>query len=240
MRLIPQSLLWRTFLLIALLLGLSVTAWLQIFRLYEREPRSVQIANQIAAIVNLTRAALISSKPESRSYLLGEISESERIEIYLVEPTEALEPLPQRPVIRRIEELLREKIGERTRFASSRNGLPGFWVSFSIDDDEYWVRLRADRIDATPPLQWVGWGVASLLPYRLARLPCATSCSIFPKARTCTSTSPARSMPRPSSATPATRACAWTRPRSNLPSRPARPHSHLPRRRLTINSFTTN
>jgi two-component system osmolarity sensor histidine kinase EnvZ len=163
MRLIPQSLLWRTFLLIALLLGLSVTAWLQIFRLYEREPRSVQIANQIAAIVNLTRAALISSKPESRSYLLGEISESERIEIYLVEPTEALEPLPQRPVIRRIEELLREKIGERTRFASSRNGLPGFWVSFSIDDDEYWVRLRADRIDATPPLQWVGWGVASLL-----------------------------------------------------------------------------
>jgi two-component system osmolarity sensor histidine kinase EnvZ len=162
-RLIPQSLLWRTFLLIALLLGLSVTAWLQIFRLYEREPRSVQIADQIAAIVNLTRAALVSSKPESRAYLLGEISESERIEIYPVETNETLEPLPQRPVIRRIEELLRAKIGDNTRFASSRNSLPGVWVSFHIDDDEYWVRLRGDRIDPNPPLQWVGWGVASLL-----------------------------------------------------------------------------
>jgi two-component system osmolarity sensor histidine kinase EnvZ len=162
-RLIPQSLLWRTFLLIALLLGLSVTAWLQIFRLYEREPRSVQIADQIAAIVNLTRAALVSSKPENRAYLLGEISESERIEIYPVDNGETLEPLPQRPVIRRIEELLRIKLGDNTRFAASRNNLPGVWVSFHIEDDEYWVRLRGDRIDPNPPLQWVGWGLAALL-----------------------------------------------------------------------------
>ena len=163
MRLIPQSLLWRTFFLIALLLGLSVAAWLQIFRLYEREPRSVQVANQIAAIVNLTRAALVSSKPENRAYLLGEISQSEQIEIYPTESGEVLEPLPRRAVIDRIEELLRDKLGEDTRFAGSRNALPGVWVSFRIEEDEYWVRLRGDRIDPNPPLQWAGWGAAALL-----------------------------------------------------------------------------
>jgi two-component system osmolarity sensor histidine kinase EnvZ len=162
-RLVPQSLLWRTFWLIALLLALSVAAWLQIFRLYEREPRSVQIATQIAAIVNLTRAALVSSKPENRAYLLGEISQSEQIEIYLAETGEALEPWPQRPVLLRIAELLHEKIGAQTRLAFSRNSLPGVWVSFKIEDDEYWVRLSRDRIDPNPPLQWAGWGMAALL-----------------------------------------------------------------------------
>jgi len=162
-RLVPQSLLWRTFWLIALLLGLSVAAWLQIFRLYEREPRSVQIASQIAAIVNLTRAALVSSKPENRAYLLREISQSEQIEIYLSEDNEKLEPLPQRPVLLRIEELLREKIGAKTQLAFARNDLPGLWVSFPIEEDEYWVRLSRDRLDATPPIQWAGWGVAALL-----------------------------------------------------------------------------
>ena len=163
MRLIPQSLLWRTFFLIALLLGLSVAAWVQIFRLYEREPRSVQVATQIAAIVNLTRAALVSSKPENRAYLLGELSQSEQIEIYPVEAGEKIEPLGQRPVLMRIEELLREKIGADTRFASRRNGLTGVWVSFKIEEDEYWVRLRRDRIDPNPPAQLIGWGVAALL-----------------------------------------------------------------------------
>jgi len=163
MRFFPQSLLWRTFFLIALLLGLSVAAWAQIFRLYEREPRSVQVANQIAAIVNLTRAALVSSKPENRSYLLGEISQSEQIEIYTVEPNETLEPLPKRPVIERMEQLLRQKIGADTRIAGERNGLAGVWVSFHIDDDEYWVRLQRDRVEPNPPLQWLGWGTAALL-----------------------------------------------------------------------------
>jgi len=163
MPLVPQSLLWRTFFLIALLLGLSVLAWVQVLRIYEREPRSQQVANQIAAIVNLSRAALISSKPENRAYLLGELSQSEQIEIYPVEPGEVIEPLGQRPVLQRIEELLRDKLGTETRFGSRRNSLPGVWVSFRIDEDEYWVRLRRDRVDPNPGLQWAGWGAAALM-----------------------------------------------------------------------------
>jgi two-component system osmolarity sensor histidine kinase EnvZ len=60
----PRSLLWRSVLLIALLLIIANAAWVQIFRLTEREPRARQAAQQIVSIVNLTRAALITAQPE--------------------------------------------------------------------------------------------------------------------------------------------------------------------------------
>ena len=163
MPIIPKSLLWRTFVIIAFLLLVSVLAWIQIFRFYEREPRGVQIAQQVAAIVNLTRAALVSSRPEARAYLMREISASERIEIYPAEPSEKLEPAPDLPGIARVQDLIREKTGPDTRFAFRRNGMEGMWVSFSIEDDDYWVRLRRDRLQPPVPLQWFGWGALALV-----------------------------------------------------------------------------
>ena len=52
---------WRTFFLLALLLGGGVFAWVQTFRALEFEPRAVQAAQQIASLVNLTRAALLAT-----------------------------------------------------------------------------------------------------------------------------------------------------------------------------------
>jgi two-component system osmolarity sensor histidine kinase EnvZ len=163
MRLVPRSLLWRTFFVIALLLVVSVVAWIQIFRFYEREPRDQQIAQQVAAIVNLTRAALVSSRPEARAYLMREIAASERIEIYPAEPDEKLESPPEGIGIRRVEALIREKTGPETRFAFGRNGRDGLWVSFRIEDDNYWIRLRRDRLQPPVPLEWFGWGAAAVL-----------------------------------------------------------------------------
>ena len=52
------SLFWRTFFLLTLLLVGGVFAWMQTFRALEVEPRAVQAAQQIAALVNLARTAL--------------------------------------------------------------------------------------------------------------------------------------------------------------------------------------
>ena len=174
MPLVPKSLLWRTFYIITFLLLVSALAWIQIFRFYEREPRGMQIAQQVAAIVNLTRAALVSSRPEARAYLMREISASERIEIYPAEPSEKLEPPPDLPGIARVVDLIREKTGPDTRFAFRRNGMEGMWVSFRIEDDDYWIRLRRDRLQPPVPLQWFGWGalavaIALLGAYLLVR-----------------------------------------------------------------------
>ena len=73
MTLLPRSLLWRTFLFVALLMMLSVVAWFAIFRAYEREPRARQLAQTLVSVANLTRAALISARPEARRDLLREL-----------------------------------------------------------------------------------------------------------------------------------------------------------------------
>ena len=52
------SLFWRTFILLGLLLTAGIVAWVQTFRALEFEPRSVQAAQQIASLVNLSRSAL--------------------------------------------------------------------------------------------------------------------------------------------------------------------------------------
>ena len=55
------SLFWRTFFLLAMLLVGCIIAWLQTFRALEFEPRVLQSAQQLASLVNLSRAALIPS-----------------------------------------------------------------------------------------------------------------------------------------------------------------------------------
>src|SRR6187402_1235617 len=80
MRFWPQTLLWRSVLLIAILLAVAHFSWLEIFRASEREPRARQVAQQIASVVNLTRAALITADPAKRLELLRDLSRDEQIE----------------------------------------------------------------------------------------------------------------------------------------------------------------
>jgi two-component system osmolarity sensor histidine kinase EnvZ len=140
-----------------------VLAWVQLFRFYEREPRAHQVSQQIIAILNLTRAALVSSRPEARISLMREISATERIEIYPSEPGEKLEAGPVRPIAGLVESLVRAKAGADTRFAFRRNGEEGLWVSFRIDEDEYWVRMQRERLEPPPPWDWLGWGALAVL-----------------------------------------------------------------------------
>ena len=55
---------------------------------------------------------------------------------------------------------MRSSLGEDTRFAYSRDGEEGFWVSFFIDEDEFWVMLPRERFEPFFGLQWLGWLVA--------------------------------------------------------------------------------
>jgi two-component system osmolarity sensor histidine kinase EnvZ len=158
----PKSLFWRTFLLIAALLVLSVLAWFQIFRAYEREPRAVQMADMVASVVNLTRAALVNAQVGRRGELLAELSDLEGIRVYLAEPDDRIVEPPDRPVYRRMRELLGEALGPDTRLAVERDGLRGFWVSFRIDDDDYWVMLPRERVERQQAVKWLWWGAAAL------------------------------------------------------------------------------
>ena len=163
MTLWPRTLLWRSVLLITVLLVLAHLAWLQIFLVSERAPRAHQIAQLIESVVNLTRAALITAQPDKRIALLRDLSQREGIQIYPAEPGEQVAALPDSPTLELAAAFLRERLGADTRFTVNRGGVEGTWVSFKIEDDEYWVMLPRSRIERNDPLRWIGWGVIVLV-----------------------------------------------------------------------------
>jgi two-component system osmolarity sensor histidine kinase EnvZ len=145
---------------------LSVAAWFAIFSAYEREPRARQLAQTLVSVANLTRAALVSARPDARRELLRELSDREGIHIYPAEAGDRVEPLPDRAFLHRVEELVREQLGPHTRLTLEREGERALFVSFRIDDSDegdYWLALPRERIDRVFPLGWLGWGVAALL-----------------------------------------------------------------------------
>jgi two-component system osmolarity sensor histidine kinase EnvZ len=162
MILFPRTLLWRSVLLIALLLAVSHVAWLEIFRVSEREPRARQVAEQIVSVVNLTRAALITAEPSKRLGLLQDLSQDEGIQVYVGHPGERVAPLPDRPFLRMVEADVKRQLGAGTQLATSRDGMRGAWVSFRIDADDYWVFMPRSRLERADPLRWVGWGILVL------------------------------------------------------------------------------
>lgn len=163
MRLLPKTLLWRTFLLIAALMLISVAAWFQIFTTYEREPRARQLSQLIVSVVNLTRTALVTARTEARIHLLRELSDREGIHVYPAEPEDKIVPLPDRPFLHHVQALLRDELGAETRLTLERDGEQGLFVSFTIEDDAYWVALPRERAERQFPVQWLGWGAAVLV-----------------------------------------------------------------------------
>jgi two-component system, OmpR family, osmolarity sensor histidine kinase EnvZ len=156
------SLFARSFLLIAGLIVTAVLASFQIYRIYELEPRSRELAQQTISTVNLTRAALVSADPFLRRDLLVELNETEGLRVFPATASEKLEALPDDELLERVEKRVRDALGADTRFAYARDGDEGFLVSFFIDEDEFWVMLPRERFDPEFGLQWLGWGAGLL------------------------------------------------------------------------------
>jgi two-component system osmolarity sensor histidine kinase EnvZ len=158
------SLFWRTFALIAVVVAASLLAWLQLFRAAELQPRAERFAWEIASVVNLTRAGLVSAFGERRLELLADLARDEGIRVLPVEPAEAIAPWPERAFGELIEAKLRELLGPRTRLAGSVNGAAGLWIQFEIDDDPYWMLLDPARLERSANRNWLGWfGIALAL-----------------------------------------------------------------------------
>ncbi|MFM7760812.1 MAG: ATP-binding protein [Burkholderiaceae bacterium] len=158
-----SGLLWRTFFLLAFLIAVSMAAWVASFRVVERTPRSEQIAAQVVSIVTITRAALLHSAPMLRRELLLDLALTQGIRIYPKEVTDETDALPDNELVRLVEQNVRRRLDRRTEFAGEVNGEEGFWVSFYIDDDDYWLMLDSDLIEGASSIQWIGWAGVTLL-----------------------------------------------------------------------------
>jgi len=157
-----MSLFSRSFLLIALLILASAAATYQLYRVYEREPRAREFAQQTVSVINLTRSALINADPVLRRNLLIELNEREGIRLAPVTAGETLEPLPEDPLFALVVARVKTSLGQQTRFAYARDKVEGLWVSFPIDEDEYWVMLPRERFEPVFGLEWLAAGLGLL------------------------------------------------------------------------------
>jgi hypothetical protein len=107
------SLFWRTFFFLALLLFGSIVAWLQTFRALESEPRAIQSAQQMASLVNLSRAALRYSDSIARVSLIKTLADEERVRITPREPKDKFELFESDELGERTAEELKSLAGQR-------------------------------------------------------------------------------------------------------------------------------
>ncbi|ALM81715.1 ATP-binding protein [Bordetella sp. N] len=153
----------RTFLLLAALMLVSLGAWLQVFFSMELGPRANQMAQRVITAVNITRTALVYSQSDERSKLLLDLATNEGIQVYPREVTDFAEPLPHDDYWQRVAERIRSRFGPETQISWGVNQVPGFWVSFQIDHDLYWLVFEREQIGLTGGIEWLGWGATALL-----------------------------------------------------------------------------
>ena len=151
------SLFWRTFILLAVLVLGGIFAWVQTFRALEFEPRAVQAAQQIASLVNLSRAAMRYADGINRVTLVKTMSDQEAVRVLPREPGDRWEPFAADRFSRAISDELRARLGPGTVVARSVNGNEGLWVGFAIDEDAYWLEADPQRLRAVAPSTWLLW-----------------------------------------------------------------------------------
>jgi len=139
-----------------LLVG-SVIAWTQTLRELEFEPRAIQTANQIASVVNLSRAAVKHADAIARVSLFKTMKDQEHVTIRPREPQDTFEPFDDDYLSRHIEQQILTRLGPGTVVASKVNNQEGLWVGFSIDKDLYWLQTERNRFDEPAGRTWLVW-----------------------------------------------------------------------------------
>lgn len=158
-----SALFWRTFFLLTILVTASMAAWFISFKFVERKPRAQQISGQIVSMVTITRAALTHSAEDKRRELLLDLARNEGIRIYLLEANDKIVAQEDTVFFAELRKLIQEKLSAKTQFAREVNGEEGFWLSFIIDEDQYWLRLEQDRLQNETGMQILGWASITLI-----------------------------------------------------------------------------
>ncbi len=151
------SLFWRTFFLLALLLVGSAVAWVQTFRVIETAPQGTQSAQQIASLVNLSRAALVHADAIARVSLIKQLAELEGVRVLPREVTDKVVSFDNNLQTTHVTNELRTRLGKDTLMAREVNGEPGLWVGFVIEGDAYWLLTDLSRIIPVAGKTWLIW-----------------------------------------------------------------------------------
>jgi len=153
----------RSFLLLAGLMLVSLGAWLQVFFSMEEGPRAGQMAQRVTTAVSITRSALVYAPTSVRPALLLDLATKESLRVQPREASDVLEALPDSNYWDHVAAEIRDKLGAHTKVIWSVNQIPGVWVSFEINEDQYWLVFEREQLALTAGIEWLGWGATALL-----------------------------------------------------------------------------
>jgi two-component system osmolarity sensor histidine kinase EnvZ len=146
------SLFWRTYFLLVLLMVAGVSAWLFTFRELDTRPRAAQGAQQIASLVNMSRAGLVAARdPIERVALAKTLSETESVQIVPRKPDDRYLRYAVDAFSRHVFSGVLARLGSDTVMAREVNGKSGIWVGFRIGNDPYWLQADLARVE---PMRW--------------------------------------------------------------------------------------
>ncbi|WP_397532494.1 ATP-binding protein [Roseateles sp.] len=155
------TLFWRTFALLALLLAGGVLAWQQTFKALEAEPRALEAAQQLAGLVNLSRAALAHADSINRVAVISSLSRSQSVRVRVAESSDLWLSYDTTPFAKRLAAELRGHLGPDTVVARSVNQEDGLWVRFGIGPDNFWLQTSPAPLSLN--LSSNGWWVGIAL-----------------------------------------------------------------------------
>lgn len=173
MRLLPQSLRWRTLLVLIAALVLSQAAAIYLLHEYATLPRAAFGIGQFVSHLKSISAALQTMTPEQQRDFIGRVVEKEGIRIVPSRGTERMRPAPDVAPVHMFRERVREIFGpEADVFVrggpdgeepAKRMRPPVLWIKLPAGDRDFWVAFPRGRIDRDPGYALIAWSVLGVV-----------------------------------------------------------------------------
>ena len=172
MRLYPQSLLWRTLLVLVIALVLSQAAAVFLLDQYVTRPRVATGMRQLVSHLKTLSAALETMDPAQHEAFIGRVAEMEGIRIAPVREEVAVRPAPDVPLTRMFRERLRDIFGPSADvYVRGANADPeeyerrpprNFFIRLTAGQRQYWVSIPRGRLDRDTGAAVFAWSLAGL------------------------------------------------------------------------------
>ena len=153
----------RTFFLLLGLMGMSFGIWLQTFFSMESGPRALQMAERVITSINVTRSALIYAPVALRPALLLDLATQESLRVQPRDADDVLNPMPRSSYWLKVSKEVRQGLGSQTLIMWSVNNTPGIWVSFDLNQEQYWLVFDREQLSLIAGAEWLGWVLSAFL-----------------------------------------------------------------------------
>ena len=163
MKLYPSTLLGRTILVIAIVLIITQTLAVSLFRAYNRGPLFDEMAELIISQLRIISAALETLPEGERVDFLDILEERQGIRIVPEAGVDLPSNTPQSPLLQDFAEHIKNKLGEDTAFFIQQKGANTLWVKLTINHQKYWISIPRKQIERKTPWLFFGWMAFSAL-----------------------------------------------------------------------------